>query len=366
MSRSSAQGRGRPSTRPAMSIGPVMLDIAGTALTPAEALRLRHPHVGGVILFARNFKDRAQLIELVAALRAVRAPLLVAVDHEGGRVQRFRGPEFTHLPAMRALGRLWDSDPVHGALESMHLASAVGYVLARELLACGIDLSFTPVLDLDHGASAVIGDRAFHRDARVVTMLAMSVTHGLLSAGMAHCAKHFPGHGFASADSHVALPIDERPLEAILADDAAPYRWLAPTLCAVMPGHVSYPRVAPQSAGFSSFWLQNVLRGQLGFRGAVFSDDLSMQGAAGAGSAAATAASALRAGCDMVLICNDPEAAQGILDGLEWTLGPESRQRLTALIRAPAPGHIDLAADPFYHSNRAIVRHFHGRAGAPS
>ena len=264
-----------------MQQAPVVLDIAGTTLTKDDRRRLRHPLTGGLILFARNWVDRAQLTGLCAEIKALRPDVLICVDHEGGRVQRFRTDGFTHLPPMRALGELWMKD----AMLAQDAASACGHVLAAELRACGVDLSFAPVLDLDFGASSVIGDRAFHRDARVVAMLAKAVAHGMLRAGMAHCGKHFPGHGFVKADSHVAVPVDPRSLKAILADDAAPYGWLSATLTAVMPAHVVYPKVDARPAGFSPRWLQDVLRGQLGFTGAIFSDDLSMEGALRPGAA---------------------------------------------------------------------------------
>src|SRR3954468_16211314 len=212
----------------ATDLGPVMLDVVGTTLTADDIRRIRHPLTGGVILFARNYRDRAQLTALTAAIHAERPGVLIAVDHEGGRVQRFKTDGFTQLPAMRKLGELWDRD----VLAATKAATAVGFVLAAELRACGVDLSFTPVLDLDYGESGVIGDRAFHRDARVVTMLAKSLNHGLALAGMANCGKHFPGHGFAEADSHVAIPVDERSLKDILAEDAAPYGWLGLGLAA--------------------------------------------------------------------------------------------------------------------------------------
>ena len=254
---------------------PVVLDVAGLTLDAADRRRLKHPLVGGLILFARNWQDRRQLTELTAEIKALREDLLICVDHEGGRVQRFRTDGFTHLAPMRALGEMWMKDP----LSATDAASALGFVLGAELRACGVDLSFTPVLDLDHGGSSVIGDRAFHRDPRVATMLAKSVTHGLLRAGMAHCGKHFPGHGYVKADSHVAVPVDRRSLKAILADDARPYEWLSTTLTSVMPAHVVYPKVDARPAGFSPRWLKEILRGQLGFTGAIFSDDLSMEAA---------------------------------------------------------------------------------------
>jgi len=208
---------------PMMQHAPLIIDIAGTELTDDDRRRLAHPLVGGLILFGRNWQGRAQLTALSASIKRLRPDLLICVDHEGGRVQRFRTDGFTHLPPMRALGELW----MHDAMRAQDAATACGYVLAAELRACGVDFSFAPVLDLDWGPSGVIGDRAFHADARVVAMLAKSVAHGLLRAGMGNCGKHFPGHGFVAADSHTDLPRDRRSLKAILADDAAPYPWLA-------------------------------------------------------------------------------------------------------------------------------------------
>ncbi len=318
-----------PNTQAGPNFGPVMLDVAGPVLTVDDKARLRHPLTGGVILFARNFVSRTQLIELTSAIRAVRPGMLIAVDHEGGRVQRFRTDGFTHLPALRALGRIWDTPD---ALRATRAATAAAYVLAAELRACGIDLSFTPVLDLDYGNSGVIGDRALHRDARVVTLLAKSINHGLALAGMANCGKHFPGHGYVAADSHHAIPIDDRTLEAVLADDATPYEWLGPALAAVMPAHVIYPQVDPLPAGFSRFWLQEILRGRFGFDGVIFSDDLSMQGASVAGDVIDAARLALDAGCDMVLICNSPARADQLLDGLAgFARDPASAARVAAL-----------------------------------
>ena len=296
---------------------PVVLDIAGTTLNADDRRRLQHPLTGGLILFARNWASRAQLTALTAEIKAIRPDVLICVDHEGGRVQRFRSDGFTHLPPMRVLGELWMRD----ALAATDAATACGHVLGAELRACGVDLSFTPVLDLDHGGSSVIGDRAFHRDARVATMLAKSLMHGLLLAGMANCGKHFPGHGFVQADSHLALPVDKRSLKAILADDAKPYDWLSTSLASVMPAHVVYPKVDALPAGFSERWLKQILRGDLGFQGAIFSDDLSMEGAKVAGSAVDGALAALNAGCDMVLLCNQSlnggQAVDALLDGLQ-------------------------------------------------
>ena len=322
----------------------VVLDIAGTTLNAADRRRLKHPLTGGLILFARNWVDRAQLTALTAEIKAIRPDLLICVDHEGGRVQRFRSDGFTHLPPMAVLGEMWLRD----AMAATNAATAAGYVLGAELRACGVDLSFTPVLDLDHGDSGVIGDRAFHRDARVVTLLAKSLMHGLLQAGMANCGKHFPGHGFVKADSHVEVPLDKRSLKAILADDAKPYEWLSTSLASVMPAHVIYPKVDPSPAGFSERWLKHILRGELGFQGAIFSDDLSMAGAKVAGSTLDGALAALRAGCDLVLLCNQSvdggAAVDALLDGLvaaaqagQWQPDGDSEARRLDLLPLTPP-----------------------------
>lgn len=312
-----------------MPLGPVVVDVAGFALDERERRRLLHPLVGGVILFARNFESKEQLTRLCAEIHALRQPeLLVCVDHEGGRVQRFR-EGFTELPPMRELGRLWEKD----APEACRRATEVGQTIGRELRAIGVDLSFTPVLDLDWGRSEVIGDRAFHGDAHAVSMLARCVNHGLLLSGMANCGKHFPGHGYAGADSHVAMPVDERPLETLLSHDAAPYAWLGDTLLSVMPAHVVYPQVDAAPAGFSERWLRGILRGRLGFRGLIFSDDLTMEGASVAGDIVARARAALDAGCDMVLVCNRPELADELLAGLRWSAPEGYAERLEALFR---------------------------------
>jgi len=335
---------------------PVVLDIAGTELDAHDRRRLQHPLTGGLILFARNWRDRAQLTALTAEIKAIRPDVLICVDHEGGRVQRFRSDGFTHLPPMSALGELWMKD----AMTATDAASACGYVLGAELRACGVDLSFTPVLDLDHGGSGVIGNRAFHRDARVAALLAKSLMHGLLRSGMANCGKHFPGHGFVKADSHVAVPVDKRSLKAILSDDAKPYEWLSTTLASVMPAHVVYPKVDALPAGFSERWLRHILRGDLAFQGAIFSDDLSMEGAKVAGGAVDAAQIALRAGCDMVLLCNQSinggAALDALLDGLlqardqgHWHPDPDSEaRRLDLLPNVPPLPWDELMHQPQY------------------
>lgn len=332
--------------------GPVMLDVVGLTLSEDDIRRIDHPLTGGVILFARNFDDRAQLCSLTKRIREVRDDILIAVDHEGGRVQRFRTDGFTHLPAMGKLGKLWHED----VFTATRAATAVGYVLASELRACDIDLSFTPVLDLDYGTSTVIGDRAFDADPRVVAMLAKSLNHGLLLAGMANCGKHFPGHGFVAADSHHEIPVDERSLDEILSVDAQPYDWLGMSLSAVMPAHVIYPQVDPNPAGFSSKWLKDILRGRYGFDGVIFSDDLSMQGASAAGDVVSAAHAAMAAGCDMVLICNSPEKADRLLREMTSTPDPVSQRRIKHLKgRGKAHGWEKMQTQPEYQAAKRLI-----------
>jgi len=338
------------STKP----GPVMLDVVGTELAADDIRRIRHPLTGGVILFARNYQDRAQLTALTAAIHAERPGIPIAVDHEGGRVQRFRTDGFTRLPAMRKLGELWRRDQMAAA----KAATAVGYVLAAELRACGVDLSFTPVLDLDYGESGVIGDRAFDRDPRVVAFLAKSLNHGLLLTGMANCGKHFPGHGFVKADSHTEVPVDTRDLAEIMHEDAAPYGWLGMSLSAVMPAHVIYPKVDSHPAGFSRKWL-NILRNDLGFDGVIFSDDLSMEGASVAGSVVDGAQLALAAGCDMVLVCNSPDKADQLLAGLnprKDAAAARSVERIRSMMpRMPAKNWDLLQNDTYYRDAKRLI-----------
>jgi beta-N-acetylhexosaminidase len=333
--------------------GPVVIDIAGPQLTHSERERLLHPLVGMVILFARNYESPRQLRALCDDIHALRTPpLLIAVDHEGGRVQRFRNSPFTAIPAMDALGRLWDGD----VMRACRAAVSTGYVMGAELRAHGVDLTFAPVLDLAWRRSSVIGNRALHHDARVVAMLANHLCHGLALAGMANCGKHFPGHGWAHADSHTDVPIDERTADAVLAADAAPYRWLGASLASVMPAHVIYPEVDALPAGFSHRWLQTILRGELGFNGAVFSDDLSMEGAKVAGDVVARAQAALNAGCDFVLVCNDGAAAEQVLAAVQWTRGTAFAERAARLI--PRGAALDMEAlqvTAMYRSARAEV-----------
>lgn len=333
--------------------GPVMVDIAGTELTAHEQERLRHPLVGGVILFARNFENRAQLTALCQAIHAQREePLLIAVDHEGGRVQRFREDGFTPLPAMNVFGEIWMDD----SLAAMRLATETGYVLGAELRACGVDLSFAPVLDLDYGVSKVIGNRAFHREPQVVSMLARGLIQGLMLAGMASCGKHFPGHGYVEADSHHEIPVDTREFDEIMQEDAAPYGWLGDmVLPSVMPAHVIYSQVDPNPAGFSKFWIQEVLREKLAYDGVVFSDDLTMEGATVAGDILARAQAALGAGCDMVLVCNRPDLADDLLGRLVFEHSPVSVERIRRLMpRQPAPDWASLQSSNRYQYARQL------------
>ena len=306
-------------------LGSMIVDLIGVNLTADDKRRLAHPNTGGVILFGRNFKTRAQVSKLIRAIRAIRPNIIISVDHEGGRVQRFKSDGFTHLPSMRELGAVY----AHDALQGVHLATEVGFVLASELRAVGVDYSYTPVLDLDYGGSTVIGDRAFAPSAQDVAVLAKALLHGMLQAGMVGCGKHFPGHGFVVADSHVDMPVDKRSLKKILADDIVPYAHLAQDLGAVMPAHVIYPKVDKLPAGFSKVWL-DMLRVQLNFTGAVVTDDLSMAGAAMIyPDVVQRVRAALDAGCDMAMVCNRPNDLDTALAGLPKNYARRAHQKGT-------------------------------------
>ena len=290
--------------------GPLMLGVEGCTLTAADRARIGDARVGGVILFSRNFESPAQLRALTSAIRGARPELLIGVDHEGGRVQRFRGPGFSELPPLRSLGEQWDADPAAAG----KAAFRHGETIARELRRHGVDFSFAPVLDLDHGASEIIGDRAFHADPVVVADLAGALLRGLHAGGAPGVAKHFPGHGYVAADSHVVTPVDRRPLDEILRTDVVPFAVLVQQgVEAIMPAHVVYPAVDARPAGFSPVWIDRILRGRLAFDGLVFSDDLEMAAAHSVGDVVARAEAAIAAGCDVALVCNGFDAMDDLL-----------------------------------------------------
>ncbi|MBK1695089.1 beta-N-acetylhexosaminidase [Chromatium weissei] len=315
-----------------MLFGSIMLDVAGTELTAEDRELLRHPAVGGVILFARNYVDPAQLAALTAEIAALRdSPLLIAVDQEGGRVQRFRDG-FTRLPAAEQFGAMYARD----AMAACRCCEAAGWLMATELRALGVNFSFAPVLDLQRGISQVIGDRGFSAHPATVTALALAWQRGVQRAGMIAVGKHFPGHGGVAADSHIELPTDARSLAAIEQDDLVPFRELiANGLAAVMPAHVIYAQIDAQPAGFSTFWLQRMLRERLNFQGVIFSDDLNMAAAAAGGDHVERAQAALQAGCDLLLICNNRAAALRMVDAAAAMFTPLAQHRLLALRGAP-------------------------------
>jgi beta-N-acetylhexosaminidase len=331
-----------------MTLGPLMVDVAGKTLTPEDRDLLRHPLVGSVILFTRNYEDPEQLAALVADIRALRSPpLLVSVDHEGGRVQRFR-TGFSVLPAARRIGLEYNLD----AKQGLHLARAIGWLMAAELRSVGVDFSFAPCVDLDYGASEIIGDRAYHADAEIVSKLALATMQGMKQAGMAATAKHFPGHGAVVADSHLALPVDRRELSD-LAADMLPYRRLIPNdLAAVMMGHVLFPAVDQVPASFSRRWVGEVLRGELDFRGVVFADDLTMEGASVMGGVVERAEAALDAGCDVLPVCNRRASVIELIDGLKSQPGPASQMRVLRMRGREAPDRAALQASADYQQCR--------------
>ena len=340
-----------------MSLGPLMIDLTGTTVTPEERGLLQHPLVGGVILFTRNYTDPAQLSALVSAIHAERSPpLIVAVDHEGGRVQRFR-EGFSRLPPPRRIGHEYDLD----ARAGLALSRALGWLMAAELRAHGVDISFAPCVDLDYGVS-FITDRAFHARPDAVSQLSLAWMQGMRDAGMSATAKHFPGHGAVVADSHVTLPVDRRTLED-LAGDLSPYRRLiANGLPAVMMAHVLFPAVDAAPASLSSRWIRDVLRGELGFQGVVFSDDLSMGGAAAAfGDVVARARSAMSAGCDMLPVCNNRASVIELLGHLDVEPQPASSLRLVRLHGRGGEGRSALEASPVYRRAQELL----ARASAP-
>lgn len=323
-------------------LGFILMDVAGTRLSEEEQQRLMHPAIAGVILFRRNYADPEQLQALTQSIHALRHPrLLVAVDHEGGRVQRFQTGGFTRLPPMRQLGELFDRH----AQQALAAAEDLGWLLASELLSCGVDFSFAPVLDLDYGNSSVIGDRALHHNPHVVGLLASALMTGMRSAGMACVGKHFPGHGHVLADTHTDMAVDERSIELLWGSDIQPFKTLIQQhVAAIMPAHVIYPAVDALPAGMSSIWLQQMLRDRLGFQGAIISDDLSMHAVASRADPLSLTRSFQQAGCDLVLHCNAPERVSQVLAGLQdHESDPIQESRLIRLHGRPQMNRSGLA-----------------------
>jgi len=341
-----------------MSLGPIMLDLAGPEISMEEHEMLLHPLVGGVILFTRNYESPEQLQQLVADIHRLRDPhLLVAVDHEGGRVQRFRHG-FTELPPARVFGKIFNDDKKR----AKHLAETCGWLMAAELRAVGIDFSFSPVLDLDFGVSKVIGDRAFHHNPEAVGELAISWMLGMRRAGMVATGKHFPGHGAVVPDSHIDMPVDERSFEDIYAADVKPFgRLVRAGLGGIMPAHVIYAAVDNRPACFSLYWLKVVLRERLGFQGVIFSDDLTMQGAHVMGDIVERGRAALEAGCDMLLVCNHPDESMRLLDNLDVQDDPVSHVRLARLHERHNIDRESLLQDPAWRQAVAMADELRGQ-----
>ncbi|MCL7750404.1 beta-N-acetylhexosaminidase [Guyparkeria hydrothermalis] len=336
------------------ALGPLMIDLAGPEITPADRRRLQHPSTGGVILFARHFEGHAQLAELIAEIRSLRRPhLLIAVDQEGGRVQRFRGDGFVPLPAMGRIGKLFEQDRQAG----LEAARSLGWLMAVQLREVGVDLSFAPVLDLDRGISGVIGDRAFDERPEAVIALAIAWTGGMQEAGMAAVGKHYPGHGAVAADSHIAHPVDPRPLAIIEKTDLRPFRAMADRLIpGLMVSHVVYPEVDARPAGFSPVWVREILRGQWGYEGAVFSDDLTMAAASAVGKIEERVAQCLAAGVDMALVCNHPELVDRVQKSLDFAPSAQREARLARMFgHGPVPSESKLAHSPRYAEARQWI-----------
>ncbi len=331
----------------AYPIGPIMLDVAGLTLTAHETEVIKHPNTGAVILFARNYHDPEQITQLIADIRkARRGQILIAVDQEGGRVQRFQNG-FTRLP------------PACCYADAPELAETAGWLMAAELLAVGVDFSFAPVLDVDCGISEVVGNRSFSTECERATALASAFRKGMNAVGMAATGKHFPGHGAVAADSHLALPVDERDLASIRAKDLVPFKALIDEgLEAVMPAHIIYKNIDPNPAGFSPFWIQQILRKELGFKGVVFSDDLSMEGAAFAGDYPERAERAQEAGCDMVLVCNNPTAAEKVLEALPVSSNSEREQRLQKMCGNPKLNREQLLNSAKWQQSSTLIKDF--------
>ena len=341
-----------------MTLGPVMLDVKGYELDDDDRRRLSHPQTGGVILFSRNYRDPQQLAKLCQEIHQLRDPrLVISVDHEGGRVQRFRDG-FQALPAMGQLGDLYDAEPQR----ALQLAETFAWLMCAELLHYGVDLSFAPVLDIGDPVSSVIGDRAFHRDPEIIAHLANAWVRGMRAAGMEAVGKHFPGHGSVEGDSHHVMPFDRRSFADIEALDLVPFRRVINThLAGIMMAHVIYEQVDPQAAGYSRYWIETVLREQLRFEGVVFSDDLSMCGAEAVGGYPQRARRALDAGCDVLLVCNNPEGADEVLDSLQGYSSPATQLRMIRLHGQNA--HADLFASSEWRQACAQLAQFNRRLG---
>ena len=317
-----------------------MLDVAGRSLCSDEEVLLRNPHVGGVILFSRNLGTPEQVIDLVCEIRACSSNLLIAVDQEGGRVQRLC-EKFSKLPTMQTLGDFLDKESSAG----LSLCHDVGWLMASEVLACGLDISFAPVLDVDRDTSSIIGDRSFSNNPETVIVAAKAFIEGMNEAGMASTGKHFPGHGGIFADSHVEAPVDSRGWEQMESHDLKPFRALANNLGGIMPAHITFPAIDPFSVGFSSYWLREILRQKLGFKGVIFSDDLTMKGADVAGGYESKAKMALDAGCDMILVCNCPEGAVEVLSYMEKQNVPQN-DKIGAMRSSKSVAWSDLEQSP--------------------
>lgn len=332
-------------------MGPLVIDIEGKSLTAEDRRRISHPLCGMVILFTRNYENPEQMKALCDDIHAVKDGVLIAVDHEGGRVQRFRDG-FTEIPAMATFGQRWIDAPETTLMSAM----ATGYVMGAELRACGVDFTFAPCLDINFNRSEIIGHRAFSHNPQLVTQLALGIVQGLRQAGMSNCGKHFPGHGWVKADSHLELPVDERPYERLLFADLKPYRWMSTALDSVMAAHVLYPAIDDKPAGFSTHWLKKVLREELKFTGTVFSDDLSMKGAVEVGSVVERAQLALNAGCDMLIICNDFPAIDELLENLHFVDTVERADRVKRLCpMGPAPSWEELQKSSLYQSAKKLI-----------
>jgi len=334
-----------------LPIGPIMLDVAGLTLAQDEKEKINHPNTGAVILFSRNYQDPEQVTELINQIRAARnGNILIAVDQEGGRVQRFQHG-FTRLP------------PAVSYTQSPELAESAGWLMAAELLAVGVDFSFAPVLDIDCGVSEIIGNRSFSTDPTLATRLSSLFRKGMNEAGMAATGKHFPGHGAVALDSHLTLPIDERDLDSIRAKDLLPFKQLIEEgLEGIMPAHVVYPKIDPNPAGFSPFWIQQILRKELNFNGTVFSDDLSMEGAASVGDFPERARLAQLAGCDMILVCNNPAAAEQVLEALPISQDPVREQRLSRMQGKPQMNREQLTHTEKWQQLSTLINHTYNHA----